>query len=455
MTVLTNAADKIYEFLHTGQKNDIPAGVLAHAKLCLADLLATLAAGSETEVSGIIKEFASITYGGSGKYVATSLNGNVRLSPSGAALVDGMTIDAMDAHDGHSLTKGHVGCSVIAALSSAVQPENWSPTGVEFLSLLAAGYEIGTRAGIILHATTDDYHSSGAWNAITCAALSAYALSLPRQQFTEALGIAEYHGPRSQLMRDVDFPTMVKDGSGWGAMAGVAAAYLARLGFTGAPAVVVQADDVYEHWEDLGQRWRIFEQYFKPYPVCRWAHPSIDAALALRSSHNLEPSDIKEIRIHTFHAATRLSQVPPRTTDQAQYATCFPLAVALCHGSVHPRQIMEPQLNDPAVLELLGKIIVHEDTDFTDRFPQERLARLEVLCHDGRLLTTEPQVAKGDPRNPLSEKDLSDKFFDLTVPVWGEEAAVDIHKTIQIMDQDGFRAADLLEKVKVAGSSSE
>lgn len=451
--MLTIEPDPVYGFLHSSSIKEMPPEVLTHAKLCLADLLATLASGSETQLSGIIKNFASTTYGASGNHVAFSLNGNILLSPAGAALVDGMTIDSMDAHDGHSLTKGHVGCGVLAALASSVQPGNWNPSGFEFLSLLSAGYEIGTRAGIVLHATTEDYHSSGAWNAITCAALAGYTLGLPQSQFSEALGIAEYHGPRSQLMRDVDFPTMVKDGSGWGAMAGVAAAYLARLGFTGAPALVVQAEDVREYWADLGHRWRIFEQYLKPYPVCRWAHPSIDAALALRASHRLRPAEVKEIRVHTFHAATRLSQLPPQTTDQAQYATCYPLAVAICHGSVHPRQIMEEQLNDPDVLGMLEKIVVYEEQDFTRRFPAERLAKLEVLCHDGRVLATEPQAARGDPKNPLSEAELTEKYFALTVPVWGEEKAVDVHKTIQKMDRNGFRAVELLDKVRTAVST--
>jgi 2-methylcitrate dehydratase PrpD len=80
---------------------------------------------------------------------------------------------------------------------------------------------------------------------------------LDRAQTREAIGIAEYHGPRGQMMRLVDQPTMVKDGSGWGTMAGVSAAYLAAEGFTGAPAVTVEGDDAADLWDDLGQTWRI------------------------------------------------------------------------------------------------------------------------------------------------------------------------------------------------------
>ena len=61
-------------------------------------------------------------------------------------------------------------------------------------------------------------------------------MPLDDERLRHAFGIAEYHGPRSQMMRCIDFPTMVKDGSDWGAAVGVSAAYLARDGFTGAPA---------------------------------------------------------------------------------------------------------------------------------------------------------------------------------------------------------------------------
>jgi 2-methylcitrate dehydratase PrpD len=60
---------------------------------------------------------------------------------------------------------------------------------------------------------------------LATAAITARQLKLTKAQTREAIGIAEYHGPRSKMMRVIDAPTMVKDGSGWGAMAGVSAAY--------------------------------------------------------------------------------------------------------------------------------------------------------------------------------------------------------------------------------------
>ena len=145
--------------------------------------------------------------------------------------------------------------------------------------VLDGGYEIATRAGIAQHATAADYHCSGSWNALGCAAVAARLLGFDARTIREALGIAEYFGPRGQMLRVCETPAMVKDGSGWGAHAGVAAAWLAREG-TGAPAITLEAAEVGQYWSDLGTRWRIREQYFKAYPVCRWAQPAIEAALA-------------------------------------------------------------------------------------------------------------------------------------------------------------------------------
>src|SRR5699024_11605794 len=109
------------------------------------------------------------------------------------------------------------------------------------------------------------------------AAVAGRHLGLDAARLAHAFGTAEFHGPRSQMMRCIDHPTMVKDGSAWGALAGMSAAFLARDGFTGAPAATVSDPDVADIWADLGRRWYLLEQYFKPCPVCRWAQPAVEA----------------------------------------------------------------------------------------------------------------------------------------------------------------------------------
>ncbi|MGB1216216.1 MAG: MmgE/PrpD family protein, partial [Pikeienuella sp.] len=158
-----------------------------------------------------------------------------KVSEAGAALATATQIDALDAHDGYSPSKGHAGCGLIGALLAVTDEMNDLP-GDEFLTTLAIGYEVACRAAVSLHETACDYHTSGAWVAIACAAMSVRLRGGTAEQLRQAIGIAEYHGPRSQMMREIDNPTMLHDGSGWGAMTGVVSADMGMGGFLGAPA---------------------------------------------------------------------------------------------------------------------------------------------------------------------------------------------------------------------------
>ncbi len=423
-------------FIHKLRFGDIPAEVVAQAKLCLVDLAGAAAAGSETAMSRIIRNHAVETFGGGRKGVRMMLDGR-RVGPAGAAMAGGITIDAFDSHDGHVLTKGHAGVAILPTLLALADPVA-KVSGREFLTSLVLGYEIAIRAGIATHRTCADYHTSGSWNALGAAAVMARWLKLSPTLTREALGIAEYHGPRSQMMRCIDFPTMVKDGSGWGAMAGVSAALLARDGFTGAPALVVEGADVADLWTDLGTRWRIMEMYFKPYPVCRWAQPPITASLGLLKTHGIDGSEVTEIEVSTFHNAVRLATRTPKTTEEAQYSLPFPVAAAIVHGKVTAREVDGPGLKDPRVLKLARGMKLTEDLSLTAEFPARRIARVALTTRDGRVLRSEPTEALGDPDRPLGAEGIIEKYRLTTEPVLGRARTGKILE--QALQMDGTKA---------------
>ncbi len=416
-------------FLHELRYEDLPKDVRVFARRWLLDLIGVAAGGSRFDLSRIIRNHAADHFG-AGRHGARMLFDGRRVSRAGAALAGGMTIDALDGHDGHKLTKGHVGCGILPALLALCDSGD-EHSGEEFLTALVLGYEIGSRAGIALHRTATDYHTSGAWIAVACAALGARVLGLNAAKTREAIGIAEYHGPRSQMMRCIDHPTMLKDGSGWGAMTGVSAAYLAADGFTGAPALTVENGDVADLWADLGQRWCIFEQYYKPFPVCRWAQPPVRAILDLRAEHSISAEDVDHIEVTTFHQSKRLATRQPRSTEEAQYSTSFPAAVAMVRGVIGPDDITGASLQDPEILRLSAGMVIEESDDYNAAFPARRFAHVTLVLRDGRRLTSATTEASGDPENPASGADIRAKYHAYATPVLGEprtraiEAAVD------------------------------
>jgi 2-methylcitrate dehydratase PrpD len=219
---------------------DLPADVVAQALRCLLDLIGVAAAGSRTSAAQIVNDYAT-TQLRSSETEARILFSGRRASPAGAAFAGATTIDSFDAHDGHVLIKGHAGVVVLPTLLAMVD-SGAACDDREFITALVLGYEIATRAGISLHASAAEPHCSGTWNAIACAAIGARLLGLGKGQTRHALGIAEYFGPRGQLTRVCDSPSMVKDGFGWGAHAGLTAALLARAGHRRAGATVERDD---------------------------------------------------------------------------------------------------------------------------------------------------------------------------------------------------------------------
>jgi 2-methylcitrate dehydratase PrpD len=417
---------------------DLPPEVVEQAKRCLLDLIGIAAAGSRTTASALARAYAASQLQGSDEAARMMFDGR-RAGIAGAAFAGASTIDAVDGHDGHVLTKGHAGVAILPALLALCDGTGpgRAVDGREFLTCLTLGYEIATRAGIAQHASVADYHCSGSWNSVGCAAVAGRVLSFDDARIREALGIAEYFGPRGQMLRTTGAPSMVKDGSGWGAHVGISAAWLAREGFTGAPAVTMEDESAQEYWTNLGTRWRIREQYFKAYPVCRWAQPAVEAALALQRAHGFAAESVTHVSIETFREAVALGAqcALPATTEDAQYSLPFPVAAALVFGRVGAEEIAWPRLADPRVRRLLGVMDVTEEKDFSRRFPQERWARVRIALDDGRELVSEPAEARGSPEAPLADAELRAKYFDLAAPVLSRSRAERIARLVDHLDQ--------------------
>ena len=348
----------------------VPEEALRFAATLLIDTLGVAAGAVALDVAGIARDFAVDFHaaGGAGNAAPMLFDGR-SVSLPGAVWAAATQIDNLDGHDGYNPTKGHIGCAVVPALI-AFAARHPDLTGRAALTALAMSYEVAARAGIALHATVSDYHTSGAWNALGVVALGCRLEGADAETLRQALGIAEYHGPRSQMMREIDNPTMLHDGSGMGALVGCSATLLAMRGFQGAPAITAEAPEVAEYWHDLGQVWTVTQNYIKPYPVCRWAHAALDALRQLKAAEAVTADQVREVHVRTFAEAARLFAGMPETTSQAQYSLHFALANVLLHDRIGPEHLTGPGLLDKGVAALIPRIRVSEDARHSDRFPR-------------------------------------------------------------------------------------
>ena len=223
-------------------------------------------------------------------------------------------------------------------------------------------------------------------------------------------------------------------GVGWGAPSGLSAAFLAQAGFTGAPALT--CEDAPEYWADLGQAWRVVEDtHYKPYPCCRWAHPSLDAVAELMSEHDLHHSQIAAVEIRTFHNATRLAGHTPVTPDEFAYSIAFPVATMIVRGQLGVAELSTDTLTDPEILRISQATVLIDDDHFTAISVGKRWAQVGMTLTDGRTFTSEPRTPRGDTDLPLSDGEILDKFHLFADGVLGRAQAADLAELSARFDQ--------------------
>lgn len=396
---------------------DAPEAVAAAVRERTVDTLAAVVAGHRVEETELATSLARDLLDGDEATVLDADAGSV--NAHGASFANGTAANSLDIDEGHRIAKGHPAAIVVPPALSAVEA-NGGTVG-SFLDAVLVGYEVAVRAAKSGYAVTDTYTGTGSWGAVGVAAAVAKARSLSVAEIQEALSVAEYHSPRTPIMMNVANPGMTKDGIGWGALSGHVACTLAERGFTGSGTYFDHPDS--DIASTFGDRYEVTKGYYKPYPACRWAHPGLDAALSLREAHDVDPGSVRSVRIHTFTEATELATKAPSSTDAAEYAYPYFLAVALRYGRVTPAELRPAVREQEAVTDLASCVELHLDSEADERFPEERTAWIEIETDDGtyRSDVTHPS---GAPEKPLSTDELHAKQEGLFEPTLsGEEVA--------------------------------
>lgn len=408
---------QVQDFIHGLRAKDVPETAFHATRRCLLDTVAVMLAGTHTETGRLLRDHVAAVYPAGASGARLPLDGR-RVAAPVAAMAGAGATDSLDGHDGHRLCKGHVGAATAPGLLAFTETNGACDLG-EFILRLLVGYEIATRAGIALHRISPQYHTSGAWNALGVAALGARTLGLDGEHSASALGAAEFYAPRGLMMRVIDQPSMLKDGSQMGAFAGVAATLMARDGFRAGSSELIESNDVSDLWADVGTCWRVEEQYFKPYPVCRWAQPALEAAAKLQGE--VLADSIARIRIRTFTEGVRLAGHAPANGDEAQYAIAFPVAALLRYGRLGADEIAGSALTDRRTLDLAARVELIPDDRFNARFPAERWCEMEIATTDGQVLNSGETTTRGDPETALSDAEIVEKTRTLIAPLLDSE----------------------------------
>ena len=98
------------------------------------------------------------------------------------------------------------------------------------------------------------------------------------------------------------------------------------------------------------------------------------------------------------------------------------IAAAIAERQVTPLQFTMAKIMDPMIRAQLNKIVVAADPEIEKVFPALQRVMVRIQTIDGREFTTQLDYPKGDPRNPLTDKEVEEKFEALAGPVMSREA---------------------------------
>jgi len=413
MNSIIQKAPVLHRFVQLLQNKDLSDTVIYHqAKRIVADTIGAAYGGSQTAVfKAAIKSKNELF--GEGKMPIWGTNESTDLS--GSVFYNTLAVSATDFDEGHRKAAGHPASLVVPV--AIMLGEHLGKSFTDSLKAIIVGYEAGTRFSYARYPEKVDTYSTGRWGAIATAASAAYLLELNTEQFMHALSLAFVLSPGMQGgSTDVSTGSMSKEGVAWAAQSGLQSALLAQNGFTGPYLFIDSYDDidVEKLLADENDDWLIKSNYFKPFACCRWLHTAINLVLELKSEHQILTENIDSIDVSIFSRAIDLiNSNYPDNMVQAQFHLPFTIACALLFDKVTPTEICEANLSNKLINQLIDKIKMETDDEFTKTFPGKLGSEVTCRLKNGAHFSKAATDAPWDATNPPSDKELFRKFESL------------------------------------------
>ncbi|MGD2271328.1 MAG: MmgE/PrpD family protein [Desulfobacterales bacterium] len=421
--------------------DEVPAEVVVKAKELILDSVACMIGGVRT-VQGetIIELFGSMH----GEPDAGIYGTRKRMPLLNAIYANSYIATVLDFDDTYD---GHPGSTVVPVALSIGEVNDVS--GISLIEAVICGYEVGIRVSNGIKPTperTKKVRGINTWQIFCAAAVAAKLLQLDRDSTAHSYGHAAVHAPVPSLRKwgFIDGKIQwLKNNFGWTSYGGVLSSMLAREGFV-ADTTIFDGEDGF--WimassdqcnygalrEPLGA-WHILKVHTKPYSACRHIHPTLDAVSAILQQARPKPEDVERVDVETFYEVVNDYAFLPSTPFDVAFSAPFLIALLLHHIPPGPSFFSEEPLRDDAIGRTARKVTIREWDEASQLYPlvnRELMSKVSITLRDGKVNKQTVRIPKGDPRNPMSEEELFEKFDTLATPVLGRHKSEEIYQKI-------------------------
>ena len=429
-----------------------PDNVVHQAKRCLLDALGCAIGAYEAPGRPIceatVKELGGVEE-------ATVFGSGLRTSAVNATLINSFLVRFLDYNDFGG--GGHNSDAIPSLLAVA---EREKAGGREFLASVIISYELGARVRESLKGPSLEERG---WSIDIRAGLNTppalgRLMGLREEQIANAVGICTGHClPLGILDADREELTMLKNlRFGFGACHAILACMLAKRGFTG-PIRIVEGDSglrdvVLKGDMDLERLtdfsgWRILNTRHKCLSVNGSSLGYVLATLSLVNAHHLKPEEIASVRIKAslreYNHTTTPTKKYPRNAENADHSAFYMTAIAIKDRAMGPEQFTPEKFVDPVVQDLIERITVEPDPGMSSKGFQ---GSSEIATKDGRHFIKRIDTPHGLGEDPLSDRELEDKFRKMASKYMGEPKIQRIINTVWNLDRidDTGRLASMM-----------
>lgn len=389
---------------------------------CLIDYLGATLSGVKL-LKGKTEHLSQLMEHGAGAVCPIGSSNKVSLET--AALINGLNSHEAEMDDGIRFGMVHPGAPLFSALLPVAQV--FGVQRIDFVRGVLIGYEATIR---LARAVQPSHYRRGHHPTATCGAIGAAMgiaamLKFDAKEMENTLGAVSLAVAGSLKVVD-DGSELKPYNVGRAAALAIQSSMVGKAGFatppdvlngsTGFFAMTTDQVDLACLAEQSPSNYWIHHIYVKPYAACRHAHPSIEGAIALLKEQRFHILDIKRVTIYTYHGLKgRHDNQGVTCPSSARMSIPFSVAIALSTCKAGIVEFATDSVSDPIIKELSTKVFVEEEQAYTDLVPNRRPAKICVELKNGQRFSREVIYAKGEPENPLTDKELENKYIELAL----------------------------------------
>src|ERR1700723_1032258 len=249
-------------------------------------------------------------------------------------------------------------------------------------------------------------------------------LGLSEPQIANAIAMAATSDASFAVVRAKPLSQWKGLASAQSALGAMNALFLARRGVEG-PLQVIEGANGIDHllhrqvlidWDKEGYE-GVVGSTIKKYNSMIHTQSSVHCMVEIARQNKIDPSKVVAIEAEVFQLAYDFAggglygmDKVIRIKEQADHSLPYLLAVALLDGDVMPAQFQPDRIARADVQNLLKKVSVRPNHEFTEEYPAKMPARITVRMQDGKVIEHEVQDYPGLASRPFTWDESVEKF---------------------------------------------